>query len=235
MRRQAEKDKELSQQAEIDRQTVLAEAASKLARERGLRARVAAIGGAIALILALFGGWEAEVAQKKQMLAEDAKVKAVTNFCASRSKPRAKIFSSLKSKMRPEDVPTSVALKLLDNIREEFGNLPPQGGDQAADVDRVRLFDAMSKSYIALGLSKKAIDSAQIAVKLSQNITGGSGVEWSRAQADGYRNLGDAFRLQGKFVEASDAYRSALETWRRLAEQNGKDILPSTITLLATN
>jgi WD40 repeat protein len=59
LRERDEERKEAARQAEIERQHQFAETAIRLATEQRRRTRLAVIGGIIALMLAIFGGWEA--------------------------------------------------------------------------------------------------------------------------------------------------------------------------------
>jgi WD40 repeat protein len=69
--RQREEDrKEAARQAEIRNQQELAEAARKLAREQGRRAKIAVAGVIVALLLALFGAWQTREADQQARKAE---------------------------------------------------------------------------------------------------------------------------------------------------------------------
>jgi len=74
MQRAEEARKEEVRQAELSRQQQLAEAAGKLARERGRRIMIAKIGVIVALLLAAFGVWmalEANAAREQAQIARD--------------------------------------------------------------------------------------------------------------------------------------------------------------------
>ena len=72
LRQRENEQKEAARQAEIARQRELAEAAGRLAREQGWRAKIAVVGVAVALLLAVFGGYEAYSASQQRDKADRA-------------------------------------------------------------------------------------------------------------------------------------------------------------------
>jgi hypothetical protein len=70
LRQREEDQKEAARQAEIRNQQELAEAARKLAREQGRRAKIAVAGVIVALLLALFGAWQTREADQQARKAE---------------------------------------------------------------------------------------------------------------------------------------------------------------------
>jgi WD40 repeat protein len=97
MQRAEEARKEAVRQAELTRQQELAEAAGKLARERGRRIMIAGIAAIVALLLAAFGGWMALEASRNAEQAQIARDEVRTLLLALQARREATAATSADS------------------------------------------------------------------------------------------------------------------------------------------
>jgi WD40 repeat protein/energy-coupling factor transporter ATP-binding protein EcfA2 len=90
LRRREDQERDAARLAEIRRQQELAEAAVKLANEQRRRARIAILGAIAAVVLAVFGGYEAYTASQNKTIAEKQGAIALSRQLATQASSQIK-------------------------------------------------------------------------------------------------------------------------------------------------
>lgn len=129
LRRRAEEEREAARQEEIRRQQELAETAVKLANEQRWRAKIAFLGGIIALFLACFGGYEAINAHRsaEQALSRQLAAQSLADADASPQRSLLLAAESIGLARSTGIFHSLEAAKLLHTLLGSTGGVPLLG------------------------------------------------------------------------------------------------------------